>query len=146
MINKGKIYIGMAHFMPQKKICQKSSHKCEGTLRYYVGLKGHFILLKNRPTIALGDSDNSLFIVPRFSEGGFEILTLSTGGSLTGFSGTDRFEDLRSEFPVFRFLLSRSQQYRQAVKVYSEHPTPYNTIAPQHRYKQIPYENGSEEL
>ena len=53
--------------------------------------------------LTFGNSESSLLSVSRFSDGGFEIFTLSTGGSLVGFSGTDCFDDLLS-FQDFKFL------------------------------------------
>lgn len=60
----------------------------------------------NSKILTFGDSDSSLLSVSRFSDGGFEIFTLSTGGSLVGFSGTDCFDDLLS-FQDFKFLATR---------------------------------------
>ena len=68
--------------------------------------------------LTFGDSESSLLSVSRFSDGGFEIFTLSTGGSLVGFSGTDCFDDLLS-FQDFKFLAttvrvrSKVQKFRE---------------------------------
>ena len=65
--------------------------------------------------LTFGNSESSLLSVSRFSDGGFEIFTLSTGGSLVGFSGTDCFDDLLS-FQDFKFLATSQVEMKSEMK------------------------------